>query len=193
MLRHFATAGRAPDVALLEPVAAHAGRTARDVLAELDREDFLTLDEDGRIRAAYPFSATPTSHRVRIDGGAEVFSMCAVDALGIPAMLGRDAVISSTDPVTGEPVTVTSMGGTTVWEPDSAVVFVGRRGCSGPAAAVCCDTLNFFTSRASASTWSKRHPNVLGEIVGQARAEELGRQVFGPLLTTAPPDSPGAP
>ncbi|WP_370413654.1 alkylmercury lyase family protein [Streptomyces fradiae] len=193
VLRHFATTGRAPGVALLEPVAAAAGRTARDVLAELDREDFLTLDEDGQVRAAYPFSAVPTSHRVRIDGGAEVFSMCAVDALGIPAMLGRDAVISSTDPVTGEPVTVTSTGGTTVWEPESAVVYVGRRGCSGPAETVCCDTLNFFTSRASATTWSKRHPDVPGEIVGQDRAEELGRAVFGPLLATEAPDSPSAP
>ncbi|MER6099966.1 organomercurial lyase [Streptomyces sp. NPDC001728] len=86
--------------------------------------------------------------------------MCAVDALGVPAMLGRDAVIFSSDPVTGEPVTVTSTGGTTVWEPASAVVFVGRRGFSGTAEAVCCDPLNFFTSPASATTWPKRHPDV---------------------------------
>ena len=31
--------------------------------------------------------------------------MCAIDALGIPAMLGQDVVITSQDPVTGEPVT----------------------------------------------------------------------------------------
>jgi hypothetical protein len=60
------------------------------VLAELDREDFLTLGAGGTIRAAYPFSATQTPHRVRIAGGAEVWSMCAIDALGIPAMLGRE-------------------------------------------------------------------------------------------------------
>ncbi len=48
------------------------------------------------IRAA--FSATQTPHRVRITGGAEVWSMCAIDALGITAWplrrrgrLGRSA------------------------------------------------------------------------------------------------------
>ncbi|MBT2445280.1 alkylmercury lyase [Streptomyces sp. ISL-36] len=183
VLRHFAATGRPPEPAVLEPVAAEEGWTAADVLAELNREDFLLLDQDGRIRAAYPFSAVPTAHRVTIAGGAQVWSMCAIDALGIPAMLGRDAVITSSDPITGETVTVTSDSGGTTWEPATAVVFVGRRGTSGPAAEICCDTLNFFTSPASAETWTMRHPEARGQILGQARAEEIGREIFGPLLT----------
>ncbi|GAA1879985.1 hypothetical protein GCM10009753_04110 [Streptantibioticus ferralitis] len=183
MLRHFASTGRAPDAAVLEPAAATAGRTAPDVLAELAREDFLTLDEDGQVRAAYPFSAVPTPHRVTIAGRTEVWSMCAVDALGIPAMLDTDVVITSSDPVTGEKITVTSTGGTTVWEPSSAVVFLGRLSCSGPASAVCCDALNFFTNRASAQSWLTKHPEMTGQITDKDRAEEIGRQTFGPLLT----------
>ncbi|MFL4907520.1 organomercurial lyase [Streptomyces sp. MMS24-I2-30] len=182
VLRHFATTGQAPRTAALEPVAVRAGRTADEVLATLAREDFLTLDEDGQIRAAYPFSAAPTAHRVTLTGGTQVWSMCAIDALGIPEMLATDAVISSFDPVTGEPVTVTSRNGRMVWEPPSAVVFVGRRSCGGPAAAVCCDALNFFTSADSAHSWIKQHPDVRGKVVGQARAEQIGRQTFGPLL-----------
>ncbi|WP_327424900.1 alkylmercury lyase family protein [Streptomyces sp. NBC_01527] len=183
VLRHFAATGSAPETAVLEPVAA-AGRTAAEVLAELAQEDFLTLGPDGRIRAAYPFSAVPTPHRVTIAGGTQVWSMCAIDALGIPAMLGRDVVIASADPVTGESVTVTSENGRTMWEPASSVVCVGRRGGSaGPAAEVCCDTLNFFTGAASAQTWIKQHPNVNGQIVDRTRAEEIGRTTFGPLLT----------
>lgn len=185
VLRHFAATGRAPEPAELESVAATAGRTAAEVLAGLDQEDFLTLDQDGRIRAAYPFSAVPTAHRVTIAEGVHVWSMCAIDALGIPAMLGRDTVITSSDPITGESVTVTSDSGRTAWEPTTAVVFVGRRGGSGPAAEVCCDTLNFFTSRASAERWTAQHPEVAGQIVSQAHAEEIGRQTFGALLTVA--------
>ncbi|MFI1572664.1 alkylmercury lyase family protein [Streptomyces anulatus] len=185
VLRHFAATGSAPGTADLEPAAAAAGRTAAEVLDELAQEDFLTLDPEGRIRAAYPFSAVPTPHRVTIAGGVQVWSMCAIDALGIPAMLGRDAVITSVDPVTGESVTVTSENGQTVWEPATAVVFVGRQGgCSGPAAEVCCDTLNFFTGSASARTWIEQHPGVNGRIVDRARAEEVGQATFGPLLTT---------
>ncbi|MGW3402843.1 organomercurial lyase [Streptomyces zhihengii] len=182
VLRHFATTGQAPRAAALEPFAESAGRSANEVLEELAREDFLTLGEDGQIRAAYPFSAEPTAHRVTLEGGTQVWSMCAIDALGIPEMLGMDAVISSSDPVTGEAVTVTSRSGHMVWEPASAVVFVGRRSCDGPAAAVCCDALNFFISAASAQSWIKQHPDVRGEVVGQARAEQIGRETFGPLL-----------
>ncbi|MER8046563.1 alkylmercury lyase family protein [Streptomyces sp. NPDC094032] len=186
VLRHFAATGRAPEPAALEQTAAEAGRTAAEVLAELDREDFLTLGGEGRIQAAYPFSAVPTRHSVTIAGGAQVWSMCAIDALGIPSMLGRDAVITSSDPITGDPVTVTSEDGRTTWEPSTAVVFVGRRGGAGPAAEVCCDTLNFFTTPASAETWAARHrTDVTGQIVDQAQAEDIGRQTFGHLLTGA--------
>jgi hypothetical protein len=184
VLRHFAATGSAPGPETLEAAAAPYRRTAREVLAELDREDFLTLGADGTIRAAYPFSATQTPHRVRIAGGAEAWSMCAIDALGIPAMLGRDVVITSADPVTGEPVTVTAgPDRTTVWEPCGTVVFVGRRGRSGPAATLCCHALNFFTSTASARTWARERPDVTGTVVGQPRAEEIARQTFGALLT----------
>ncbi|MFD7497465.1 organomercurial lyase [Streptomyces sp. NPDC059832] len=182
VLRHFAATGCAPAPDVLEPVAADVGRRAADVLADLAREDFLTTDQDGWIHAAYPFSAVATPHRVTLAGGVRVWSMCAIDAVGIPAMLGADAVISSVDPVNGESVGVTSENGQMVWEPASAVVFVGRRGCTGPAAEVCCDTLNFFTSPSSAETWIKQHPEVTGAVVDQARAEEIGRRTFGPLL-----------
>ncbi|MFI8320345.1 MULTISPECIES: organomercurial lyase [Streptomyces] len=182
VLRHFATTGRAPDPELLEPFAAQAGRRADDVLAELDREDFLTLDASGRIKAAYPFSAEETRHQVQLANGVSVWSMCAIDALGISAMLGQDAAVSSTDPVDGQPVTITFTNGAATWEPAAAVVLVGRREGAGPAAVVGCGALNFFAGRASAENWQLAHPEVRGEIVSQARATQIGQQTFGPLL-----------
>ncbi|MFD4373833.1 organomercurial lyase [Streptomyces sp. NPDC058486] len=184
VLRHFAATGTAPAPAELEEAAGPAGRTAGEVLTELAREDFLTLDETGRIRAAYPFSAVPTRHHVRLAGGVEVWSMCAIDALGIAAMLDTDVVIASTDPVTGEPVTVTTTrDGRTAWEPRSAVVFIGQRPGGGPAATTCCDALNFFTSDATAATWIAEHPGIPGRVVDQTQAEQIGVRTFGPLLT----------
>lgn len=190
VLRHFAATGRAPEVTALEPAAAAAGRRAHDVLAELAAEDFLALDSEGRITAAYPFSSVATPHRVVIGGRAEVWAMCAIDALGISAMLGTDVTIHSSDPVTGEIVTVTvnitsGRCGAVQAQPPGTVVFLGRRSCAGPAATVCCDALNFFTSAVSARTWIAQHPDVRGEIVDLAHAEWVGRKIFGPLFTVS--------
>lgn len=182
VLRHFAATGSAPSTSDLEAVAAGEGRADADVLAELDAEDFLTLDAEGRIRAAYPFSAVETSHRVRLGDGVEVWAMCAIDALGIAAMLDRDVHVTSSDPVSGHPVTVSFASGTARWEPQGAVVFVGRRPGRGPAADVCCDALNFFAERSTAETWARRHPGVPGRIISQDEAVAIGTRTFGPLL-----------
>ncbi|MFD8644199.1 MULTISPECIES: alkylmercury lyase family protein [Streptomyces] len=183
VLRHFAATGSAPSTADLEAVAAEAGRPAGDILEELDREDFLTLDADGGVLAAYPFSAVATRHRVRLGNGVEMWSMCAIDALGIAAMLGQDVLVASSDPVDERPVTIAFTGGAPRWEPPSAVVFVGRRAEPGPAAAVCCDALNFFADRSTAEAWARQHPEINGRITGQVEAVAIGASTFGPLLT----------
>ncbi|TXS49336.1 alkylmercury lyase [Streptomyces sp. uw30] len=187
ILRHFAATGQAPATPDLAAVAAAHGRTAPEVLAELAVEDFLTLDDEGHVRAAYPFSAVPTHHRVRLTDGTQIWSMCAIDALGIPDMLDTDAVITSADPISGETISITSTDGHMTWQPATAVVYVGRRCCTGPAADVACSALNFFTSRRHARTWAEQHPDHTGRAVDQARAEALGRAIFGHLLTQPRP------
>jgi Alkylmercury lyase len=154
------------------------------VLAELADGDFLYLDQAGRISAAYPFSATPTSHTVQIAGGASVHAMCAIDALGIARMLRASVAIRSRDPATGEAVTVTVSGSDAVWHPATAVVFVGRTasGCAGPSAAVCCEYINFFAGHSAAAGWATGHPEITGGILNQDRALEIGVQIFGQLL-----------
>lgn len=182
ILRAFAATGAPPDHGVLDEVAAGFAATARDVLARLHTADVVRLGSDGRIRVAYPFSASPTRHRVRFPDGTEVFAMCAIDALGVPPMLGRDAVISTADPVDGAPITVTVADDRFAWTPDTAVVFVGAQPGDGPSAETCCDHLNMFTDQRHADTWIQAHPHVLGEILTPAPAERLGRSIFGALL-----------
>ena len=55
----------------------------------------IRVGEAGGIRAAYPFSGVPTVYAVTIDGGPTSCAMCAVDALGMAAMLDRAAAIRS--------------------------------------------------------------------------------------------------
>ena len=154
------------------------------VLAELADGDFMCLDDAGQITAAYPFSALPTRHRVRISGEAAVFAMCAIDALGISAMTGRPVVIESADPGSGERVTVNVDSESSSWDPVTAVVYVGRTAgqCAGPSASVCCGHVNFFATGAAATAWAASHPEITGGILDQARALHVGIGIFGPLL-----------
>jgi hypothetical protein len=182
VLRSFVHAGVAPDHPSL---ARHAAPfEVSQVLAELADGDFLYLDPIGQITAAYPFSALPTPHRVRITGNATVFAMCAIDALGISAMTGVPVVIESADPSTDQPVTVHVDGASSVWDPATAVVYVGRtkHQCAGPSASVCCGYMNFFATQAAASAWAASHPDITGIILSQARAVQTGIDIFGQLL-----------
>jgi hypothetical protein len=183
VLRSFVRTGAAPDMTTL---AKHAAPfEVSQVLAELADGDFLCLDDAGQISAAYPFSAVPTRHRVRMSGGPAVFAMCAIDALGVSAMAGVPVVIESADPSTDEPVTVNVDGAASSWDPATAVVYVGRTGdgCAGPSASVCCGYMNFFTTRAAATAWAASHPEITGGILGQARALQVGIDIFGQLLS----------
>lgn len=168
VLRHFAATGFAPGASDLAAAAAEAGRTVDDVLAELAAEDFLTLNDSGRTEAAYPFSAAPTPHRMRLANGVEGWAMCAIDALGVAAMLHQDGAITSCAPLDDRPITVTFTGGTARWDPVDAVVFVGQRAQPGPAATVCCGALNFFADPSTAEAWALQHPDIHGSITGKS-------------------------
>lgn len=183
VLRAFAATGRPPGAEELDEVAASFDTSSRRVLSALHTADAIRLDPAGHIAVAYPFSTTPTRHVVRIANRIDVYAMCAIDALGVAAMLAADVVISSTDPTGGLPITVTVTGGRAVWEPTDTVVFVGAQAGGGPSVDRCCDYLNFFPSIAAARAWATTNPNVPGQILNPGDAAQLGARIFGHLLT----------
>jgi hypothetical protein len=184
VLRAFATAGAAPGRATLEQLAAPFAVPAVELLHRLHERDVIRLGPDGNIRSAYPFSAVPTPHRVQLAGGPNIYAMCVIDALGIPAMLATDAVITTTSPAGGPPITITSTAGRTVWDPPAAVVFAAASAGAGPSAEVCCEHLNAFANRATGLEWAATHPDVPGRFVDGAEADRLGRSIFGDLLSS---------
>jgi hypothetical protein len=42
--------------------------------------------------------------------------------------------------------------------------------------------MNFFATRAAASAWAASHPEISGGILDQARALQVGIDIFGQLL-----------
>jgi hypothetical protein len=110
---HFVLTGAAPHrsalAARLEVAETELGASYR----RLAERRALVLDADGAIAMAIPFSATPTD--VRVAGpGVIWWANCAFDGLGIPAMLGGDAVVETACPQSEEPIVVRIRDGTPV-------------------------------------------------------------------------------
>lgn len=95
VLRAFVERGgpiRVEEIAVALPD--QAPEAVWDSLIKLDEEDLIEV-RDGRVEIAYPFSAAPTSFVVRLAGGQERYTCCAIDALGVAPMLGQRVHVRS--------------------------------------------------------------------------------------------------
>ena len=116
VLTAIGEAGRPPVGADLAADAAALGVDLREALGALAAAELLFVTPDrGGVLGGVPFAAAPTAHQVTVRGGPTVSANCAVDALGIGAMLGKDTDVASVDPVTGQPVTAAQRGGHWTW------------------------------------------------------------------------------
>jgi hypothetical protein len=185
-LTALAETGRPPSRPGLAADADALGVDLAEALTKLARAELLFLTPDGRgVLGGVPFAAAPTAHRVGVRGGPTVWANCAVDALGIGAMLGRDTDVRSVDPVSGEPVTASGRGGQWTWQPAEAVVFVGSSG-NGTITDACCPVINFFVSADNAVHYQRRH-GLTGEVLSMPEAALAGALVFGgPLAEPTP-------
>ncbi|MEU4195690.1 alkylmercury lyase family protein [Kribbella sp. NPDC026611] len=183
ILRTFATTGAPPTPEQLSTSTSGlpGGRRVGEVLGGLHGMDAIRLRGGGEIVVAYPFSALPTRHRVRIAGQVDVYAMCAIDALGIAPMLGRPTSIRSSDPTSGEAISMAMNGDETTWTPPTTVAFIGAD-APGPSADTCCNYLNFFATPDAAKAWTAAHPEVPGQILTQSEALDLAARLFGHLL-----------
>lgn len=188
VLAAFTETGRAPSRASLIRLARDHAADPEQTLAELAERDLLAVDNAGELRAAYPFSPTPTAIRVSWDGGPAVHAMCAVDALGISAMLDHPVTIVAAEPGTGATVAVEVDRDSARWTPATAVVFAGAIDdpCC-PSVDRSCGHINFFTSAEAARAWAAGRPDVTGVVLDQAQALAAGVAEFGPLLRDAAP------
>lgn len=150
-------------------------------IARLDEKD-LILVEDGQIRVAYPFSGAPTAFVVVLPDGRERYAVCAIDALGIPAMLGQLVSIRSSCHHCGEPMELDVAPDGPVGSGE-VMVWVGKRGdIRQKACASICLTLNFFRSSEHLESWRAAHPDAPGAAAVLDEAFKLARKVFGELL-----------
>jgi Alkylmercury lyase len=187
ILRHFADQATAPESQLLGQWAHDLDINLETALGQLVAADLVEADpsQPRRLLGAYPFSAIARGHTVQIDGGPAVQAYCAVDALGISSMLGRNVIVSSRDPHTGEPIRVVVTEPQTIWQPDTTVMVLGTSSSCEPSAHCArCPYINFHTSAANAHVYLQAL-NLTGPILTQTQALDLAAFLFGELLRTA--------
>ncbi len=95
ILDRFITTGG--PVKIEEIAASLSGNAASEVYAAITRldEKDLIMVQHRQVMLAYPFAGTPTAFSVVLRDGRERYAVCAIDALGVPAMLGQPVLIRS--------------------------------------------------------------------------------------------------
>lgn len=184
ILRAFLATGSAPGAADLHRQASALHLDPGAAMRRLAEADLVHTDPvTNAVHSAYPFSGMPTPHVVRIDGAPSLHAMCAIDALGIPLMAGRDGVISSVSPATGDTITVERRAGTWRWEPQTAVVLIASTGESGPSARCTCPFIGFHGSAEEAAAFLRKSGLATGRILTRDDAASAAETEFGSLLT----------
>lgn len=220
VLLAFPATGGPPDRATLRALARRHAVPLEATLARMAQQDLVQRDPStGAIRAAYPFSGVPTAHHVTLlatpaDSSAstpmDLYAMCALDALGIPLMLRRDALVTSVDPITNEPIRVAVRQARAAplaqmpqvspdaadnaadlddwaadWEPTTAVVFARpeEHECAGGVAAgSCCPLTNFFVTNEQAERWAEGHGSAEDVVLTQDEALRRAYTLFAGVL-----------
>ncbi len=180
VLPAFAATGTPPPIPRAAERAGLLPDETQAALRELAAADVVALDDTGNLVGAFPLSAACTRHRVRVGDRPVLHAMCAIDALGIPAMLGEPGVITSSDPITHHRVTVNiSADGLLELDPPDAVVLLGTSGDGGLACSAC-PVIDFYASGEQALK-ALTQPGLSGEVLTVADAHSLGVALFADL------------
>lgn len=171
--------GEPVDPASLSGATSLTPTVVESTLAALAATGALHMD-GGTVVAAYPLSAVPTRHRLRI-ARSHIYANCAVDALAIPSMVDGLVEIESECAHCGGAVTIQMIGDRVLAaHPDTLVVFhVTRDSCdAGPAVLTRCPHINFFCGEDHADRWRSAHPERQGTIFTLAQGVARAREIF---------------
>ncbi len=176
----FRACGRAPTSSEIAERLRVSEERAMAVLRRLDEADVVYLEDD-QIAAAYPFSNKPTKHVVTFNKtGTAAYSMCAIDALGIPFMFREAVTISSTCGFCNKSIEA-EVDGRRIHSDKGVVVFFGFER-SRHAATSSCPVLQFFCSDSHLVNWRAENPARIGEMLSLTDAADLAEEIFGGML-----------
>ena len=173
ILRAFLDQGRPPGAATI----------SAEVIADLSARDLVHVRE-GEIAVAYPFAAKATDFAVTV-GNVRLHAVCAVDALGVAAMAGRDARVSCLCPVCRGAVDLTVFADGLTHAGASrpaARVWTGVMAVGPCAADSQCKSMRLFCCAEHLEIWREGQPDMPGFDLSLAEGIQLGAAIFRPFL-----------
>jgi alkylmercury lyase-like protein len=105
--------------------AAESGQAGEQAVAELDDKD-LILVRDRQVTLAYPFASTPLGFRVALADGRTREACCAIDALGMPALVRQPATVHARCHDCGDAIDL-GLAPDAPLDNGEAMVWIGRR------------------------------------------------------------------
>ena len=164
-----------------------AGITGGDIGAVLEdlRERDLIVLEGGEIVIAYPFTSRCSVHGVDI-AGRKTKCVCAIDALGVGAMIDSAVLAYSRCPECDAEIDVRIGGSGLSIEavyPEGAVVWAGVSAVDGCAADTQCRSMLLFCSDAHLQAWREKNaPGGDGFRLTPDQALQAGAAIFRPFM-----------
>lgn len=151
------------------------------ILQKLDTLDFIYLNVDKTyIECSYPFSSRETIHQVEMDG-IQLYCMCAIDALGVHFMVGKDIIIFSQCGFSGEPIILKIENKKIVYRTHHDIWVWGNLHRCGKSADSCCRKILFFVSN-NLDKWLETHPEEKSVRLTLSEAFFIGKYLFETFL-----------
>jgi mercuric reductase len=178
--------GNVPALSALASQLETSLEAIQEGLQDLGAADYLALDVGGQVTCLYPLSVTPTPHAVIVNG-AQRFAMCAIDALGMPAMLDRELDIEGSCAVCNTTIAMQVRPSTIVAVAPPTTMVVARRDESEPAFAACCPFTVFVCGQEHADQFMRRIAGT--RALSLLDALQHAEAIFGSLLAEEIPAS----
>ena len=176
--------GSVPELSVLAAQLDASPEAIRDGLRDLATADYLALDASGQVTCLYPLSVVSTPHAVVVNGSRR-FAMCAIDALGMPAMLDRELDIEGRCAGCDAPIALRVRPGTVVTVAPATTLVVARRDEAEPAFAACCPFTVFVCGQEHADRFMRRIAGT--RVLPLPDALQLAEAIFGSLLAAEIP------
>jgi alkylmercury lyase len=152
-----------------EQLAERAALPAADVRSYLDTSPMVQRAQHGGVIAFAGLTLKPTSHALDVDGRS-LYAWCALDSLFLPELIGRPARIHSTDPETGQTISLAvDADGVHDIVPEGAVMSIrGARGFDvNQAIRTFCSEVHFFAREDAARAWTSRREGTSVASIGE--------------------------